>query len=173
VLKSRRIYLPVLPSIFYTVDCGREFFVGQASDTRDAYLRHQQGTFEYFKHIVRLPFEGYSPHDYTGMSSAVVSNEMCVERFGTARRGSNCFPFKRDETDVWISEKLELYMKVHCRVLLPETYIPFHFARGILAEELRIPVNWSKFAAVRWEEQELRRQKPRKGKHRRQYRQAL
>jgi hypothetical protein len=79
-----------------------------------------------------------------------VSNKLCIAHFETGRCGSNSFPFKRNEKKSWIAVKLALYKRIHGRDLHPETYIPFHFAMGILAEELGISLNWSKFAAVQY-----------------------
>jgi hypothetical protein len=116
-----------------------------------------KGTYKYFRDVEKPPYEGDSPHDYKGMSAAVVSNQMCIARSGTGRSGSNGIPFKRDEDDRWIADKLALYKKVHGWELKLETYIPFHFARGIVAKELDIPMNWSKFASIRWGEWEARK----------------
>lgn len=69
----------------------------------------------------------------------------CRERLGAPNR-VGAYPWRHRRGEEYADYVKELYERVHQKKLHPSAMLPWHFARGLLAEEDGVQVDWAQYA---------------------------
>ncbi|KAG0595075.1 hypothetical protein M758_UG137100 [Ceratodon purpureus] len=102
----------------------------------------QRCTKVWYKVMLCLPGEGFVP--FSG-SRHLYGKLECQGRLGPSNQ-AGAFPWKESGGPEYTAYVSELYERVYQKPLSKCVALPWHFARGILAEEDGLTVDWAQYA---------------------------